>query len=74
MAMTMIKSSLLAQVALAGSLSWLVNLVIILIVVGAVLYIAQTVLALPPQIMQIVWIVVIVAIAIVALKFLAGLV
>ena len=61
MVMTMIKSSLLAQAALAGSLSWLVNLVIILIVVGAVLYIAQTVLALPPQIMQIVWIVVIVA-------------
>lgn len=64
----------LMQAQMVSSLGWLINLVIILVVVGAVLYIAQTVLALPPQITNIIYIVFVVAVAIVALKFLAGLV
>lgn len=62
----------IALAQIGGPLAWLINLVIILLVVGAVLYIAQTVLALPPQIMQIIYIVLVVIVAIVALRLLAG--
>lgn len=54
-----------------GFLGPLVDVLIICIVVGAIIYIASLVLPIPPKIIQILWIVFVVIVAIYAIRFLA---
>ena len=51
----------------------LAEYLIIAIIIGAILYIAQSVLTIPPTIMKIIWIIVGVVVAIIAIRFLVTL-
>lgn len=54
--------------------SSLINLVILVIVVGAILYIAQMLITIPPTVMRIIWIVIGVVAAVLAIRYLATLI
>lgn len=65
---------ILAQMPGVGLVHMLATVLIIAIVVGALLYIAQSVIGIPPQIMRIIWIVIGVIVAVIAIRFLVTLV
>lgn len=65
---------ILAQVLGAGLVHTLAGILIIALVIGAILYIAQAAIGIPPLIMRIIWIVLGVIVAVIAIRFLETLV
>lgn len=63
-----------AQVQGAGLVHTLANILIVVLVVGALLYIAQSSVGIPPLVMRIIWIVLGVIVAVIAIRFLETLV
>lgn len=64
----------LAQIGGGGLVHTLATVLVIVIVVGALLYIAQTVISIPPTVMRVIWIVIGVIVAVIAIRFLETLV
>lgn len=52
----------------------LINLIVLVIIVGAILYIAQMLITIPPIVMRIIWIVIGVVAAVLAIRYLATLI
>lgn len=63
-----------AQFFGAGIVHVLANILIVALVIGALLYIAQATIGIPPMIMRIIWIILGVIVAVIAIRFLETLV